>query len=499
MAYAPSPPCSRRPSRGGCGPARASSHLRRAAGALVVAVALACSAPGDPTPARVPVADVLVTPGTATLEVGASRTFAAVPRDAGGAPLAGRAVGWGSSAPAVLTISSDGSASALAPGTATVTATAEGRTGSATVTVVPVAAPAAVASVSLAPASAQLVVGGVQAFSATLRDAVGGVLTGRPVSWSSSDAAVAVVSAAGVVTAVAAGSATIMASSEGKSATAAVTVTPVPVASVSVAPATATLVVGGAQPFTATLRDAAGAVLTGRPVTWSSSAPAVATVGGTGVVTAVAVGSATVTATVEGRSATAAITVTAAAAPVASVTVTPALAIVPQGATRALTVTLRDPAGAVLANRAVTWSSANVAVATVSADGVVSVVGDGRATITARSEGISGSAIVGNTFPGVGGTVPLAGAQGALAVVYVEVPAGKTGLGVTLAGAAGADPDLYLFRPGAYTVAACESIAPGATESCDVTGGVAAGTWAIVVYGYTAHANTTLTVTLTPG
>ncbi len=170
--------------------------------------------------------------------------------------------------------------------------------------------PAAVASVSIAPATATLVVGGTQALAASARDAAGNALTGRTVTWSSGAPAVATVSASGVVTAVAAGSATITATVEGIAATAAITVTPVPVASVSVSPATASLVVGGTQALAASARDAAGNVLTGRTVTWSSGAPAVATVSATGLVTAVTAGTTTIRATIEGVVGTATLTVT---------------------------------------------------------------------------------------------------------------------------------------------------------------------------------------------
>ena len=98
--------------------------------------------------------------------------------------------------------------------------------------------------------------------------------------------------------------------------------TAVPVATVTVAPATKTLRVGTTAQLSAATKDSAGNTLTGRVVTWSSSAPAVATVSASGLVTAVSAGSATITATSEGKSGTSAITVTA--VPVATVTVAPA-------------------------------------------------------------------------------------------------------------------------------------------------------------------------------
>ena len=93
--------------------------------------------------------------------------------------------------------------------------------------------------------------------------------------------------------------------------TAAVTVKLVPVGSVTVSPSTANVSVGGAVQLAATLRDSAGYVLGGRPVTWSSDNASVATVSASGLVTGLSAGAATVTATSEGKSGTAAVTVTA--------------------------------------------------------------------------------------------------------------------------------------------------------------------------------------------
>src|SRR6266851_730877 len=84
---------------------------------------------------------------------------------------------------------------------------------------------------------------------------------------------------------------------------------PPAVASVTVAPSPGTLPVGSTAQLTATTKDAAGNVLTGRTVTWATSNPAVATVNSTGLATGVAAGQATITATSEGQSGTAAITV----------------------------------------------------------------------------------------------------------------------------------------------------------------------------------------------
>jgi hypothetical protein len=84
---------------------------------------------------------------------------------------------------------------------------------------------------------------------------------------------------------------------------------PAPVATVAVTPAAATLLVGATTQLAATVRDTAGNELTGRAVTWASTAPAVAGVSATGGVTGMAVGSATIMASAEGKNGTAAITV----------------------------------------------------------------------------------------------------------------------------------------------------------------------------------------------
>ncbi len=95
--------------------------------------------------------------------------------------------------------------------------------------VVPVTAPQGpdpvpVASVTVSPATASVTVGQTVQLTATPRDAAGNPLSGRAVAWVSSATRVATVSGSGLVAGVAAGTATITASSEGQSGTAAVTV-----------------------------------------------------------------------------------------------------------------------------------------------------------------------------------------------------------------------------------------------------------------------------------
>jgi DNA/RNA endonuclease G (NUC1) len=71
---------------------------------------------------------------------------------------------------------------------------------------------------------------------------------------------------------------------------------PAVVASVGVTPSPGATTVGGTTTLTATARDAAGQPINGVTFTWTSSAPAIATVSDAGVVSGVAAGSATITA-----------------------------------------------------------------------------------------------------------------------------------------------------------------------------------------------------------
>src|SRR2546426_796888 len=86
------------------------------------------------------------------------------------------------------------------------------------------APPAPVASVTVTPGTATVVGGGALQRTATLKDAAGTVRGGRTVTWASSDIGVATVAVAGLMKAVAPGSVTITATSEGQSGMATITV-----------------------------------------------------------------------------------------------------------------------------------------------------------------------------------------------------------------------------------------------------------------------------------
>jgi hypothetical protein len=177
-----------------------------------------------------------------------------------------------------------------------------------------------ISSISVSVASSSIAVGDSTRATATLRDRRGRVATNGTVGWSSSNSAVATVSSSGLVRGVSPGTASIIATRGSVSGSALVTVTqPVvstaAVASVSVALASNSLIVGGSTQANATTRDASNNVLTGRTVAWSSGSAAIATVSGSGLVTALAPGTTNIIASSEGISGSASLTVTAAPPP----------------------------------------------------------------------------------------------------------------------------------------------------------------------------------------
>ena len=251
---------------------------------------------------------------------------------------------------------------------------------------------AAVERVEVSPGSLSMTAGETRTVAARALDKDGGSLAERTVFWSTQNPLVATVTQNGVVTAVAAGNTQVAASAGGRSGLVQVTVASRPVSQVRILPATATVQVGATTTLQADPVDATGGPVAGRPVIWSTSAAAIATVTSTGVVAGITPGSATITATVDGVSGSAIVTVTP--VPVASVTVSPSTASVEVGASLQLGATTASAGGQTLTGRVVTWSSSSSAIASVSSTGLVLGVAPGTATISATSEGRTGTAQV---------------------------------------------------------------------------------------------------------
>lgn len=211
---------------------------------------------------------------------------------------------------------------------------------------------AAVASVAVTPGVDTLdALGRTVQFTATAHDAVGNVLTGRDISWSSTTGAVATVNTGtGLVTAVANGSTTIRATVDGVIGSAQLVVMQA-VASVTVTPGTAGLTsLGATQQFAAVARDGLNNPVASPRFLWLSSDPAVATIDTLGRATARRAGAATITAAAEGIPGYAALTVTQSTSQLAFRVQPPVTTVAGDPFATAVQVEVRDAGGALVAD-----------------------------------------------------------------------------------------------------------------------------------------------------
>lgn len=362
--------------------------------------------------------------------------------------------------------------------------------------------PVTVASVSMSLATVELKVGETQTLSATAKDGNGGSISGRMVSWATANSAIASVTN-GSVTGVSAGITNITATVDGKTGTTVVTVL-APVATVTISAPQTTISVGASTQLSATTLDQSGATLTGRAVTWSTSNSAAATVNASsGLVNAIAPGTATITATSEGKTGAVVLTIREA---VATVTVTSPSPFVVAGNTMQLEAALKSSTNVTLTGRTVAWSSSNQTVAQVNASGLVTAVATGSTTITASSEGKTGSVNVSVTASAVTpltsgvAVTSLSGAEGSSRYFSITVPTGATRMIASISGGTG-DADLYRRVNGlpeaSITADGCD-VKNGNSESCTINS-PSAGTWYFLLHGYRAYAGVSLTVTVEGG
>ncbi|MDR0866677.1 MAG: Ig-like domain-containing protein [Candidatus Symbiothrix sp.] len=173
-------------------------------------------------PAVVTVESVVITTTPTTMtSVGATQTLAATVTPS--LAVTGATLTWASSNTAIATVNaSTGVVTAVSSGTTNITASAGGITSAAKAVTVTIA----VTGVTVSPTSATVIAAGAtKTLTATVAPSTAAVKT---VSWKSSNTAVATVSASGVVTGVASGTATITVTttSGSKTATSAITVLP---------------------------------------------------------------------------------------------------------------------------------------------------------------------------------------------------------------------------------------------------------------------------------
>ncbi|MDE5871121.1 MAG: Ig-like domain-containing protein [Muribaculaceae bacterium] len=290
-----------------------------------------------------------------------------------------KSVTWKSSDEAVATVSAEGVVTGVKIGTATITAATSNGT-IATCEVKVTHNDIEVSDIKLSHIELTLIESETATLTVTITPENA---SDKSVTWTTSNSAVATVSAEGVVTAVKPGTATITAaSSNGKTAVCVVTVKPTvtEVADITLSETELNLIEGETATLTATVTpdDA-----TDKSVSWTSFDIDVATVSAEGVVTAVKAGTAIIyAASTNGKTATCMVTVTAKVIEVSDVMLNATELRLTEGETAVLTATVAPDDAA---DKTVTWRSSEPAVATVSAEGVVTAVKAGTATITAAS------------------------------------------------------------------------------------------------------------------
>lgn len=283
---------------------------------------------------------------------------------------------WKSSDVKIATVSDAGLVKAVAPGKVTITATS----GKASAT----------CEVTVSPIAAQKIILSKDKVSVTVADTIKIIATVQPenttdktITWTSSDEKIATVSAEGIITAVKVGTATITATCGDIKATCEVTVLPITAEKIVLSKEKVSINEADTIKISATILPE---TTTDKTITWTTSDEKIATVSAEGIITAVKVGTATITASCGDIKATCEVTVLPITAEKIVLDLTEVSLMESDTITIKATITPETTT-----DKTITWTTSDEKVATVSAEGIVTAVGAGKATITATCGEISAS------------------------------------------------------------------------------------------------------------
>jgi gliding motility-associated-like protein len=375
------------------------------------------SAPNSLAVTVIPNASITSVIGASPLCIGETSDYTA-----NGVVLSGGTGSWSSSNPAIASVSATGSVTGMSAGTCDIIYTISGGCGGTVSAQQPVTINPD-ASITSVTGTSPLCIGGTSVYTAN-----GVVLSGGTGAWSSSNPAVAMVDAAGLVKGISAGSSDIIYTINGGCGGPVSAQQPViinPNASIASVTGTSPLCIGGTSAYTAN-----GVVLSGGTGSWSSSNPSVAIVDATGLVSGISAGSCNIIYTITGGCGG---TVFAQQpviinpdASIASVTGTSPLCI---GGTTSYIAN-----GVILGGGTGAWSSSNTSIATVDASGLVTGISAGPSdiiyTITGGCGGVAtASATVDITSP-PSATIsysgsPWCGSAGVQTVIFAGTPGGS--------------------------------------------------------------------------
>lgn len=306
------------------------------------------------------------------LEEGQSTTLVATvsPSDA-----TDKTVQWTSSNPAIVSVDGYGTLTAHAEGSAAIIATVGDQSATCAVTVSKRTIP--VTAVTLDRNALVMEEGQSTTLVATVTPSDA---TNNTVQWSSSNPAIVSVDGYGTLTALAEGSAVVIAAAGDKSASCVVTVLKkvIPVISVSLDRKAVTLEPGQSTTLVATVSPADA---TDKTVSWTNSDDTVISLSG-GSITALKEGSSTVTAIAGDKSASCVVTVARSVVPVTSVTLDKTSLTLEKGESVTLVATV-SPSDAT--DKTVSWSSTDASIVSVDQNGTLRAQKGGSATVMAKA------------------------------------------------------------------------------------------------------------------
>jgi uncharacterized protein YjdB len=335
---------------------------------------------------------ISVTPSPVTIAAGTRQQFAATGIFDDGSTQTLTSVSWSSSTPGVVTVDSSGLAAGVAGGTGSVNATVGSITGSAAITVTG----ASLVSIAVTPANSTMPIGASKQFVATgtFSDSSTQDITAS-VGWSSSNAAVAAINSAGLVTSTITGTTKISAILGAITGSTGLSVSSAKLTSIIITPANPKIAAGTSIQLHATGKFSDGSSTTNLSgVAWKSSKPNIASPRNSGIVRGKKSGLVTISASLSGITGTT--TLTVGTGTLVSITVTPASPIVTAGQTQQFVATGSFSDGStqditIMAH----WSSSVASVTTIanapSLAGLATTSASGTAVITANSGGVSNS------------------------------------------------------------------------------------------------------------
>lgn len=400
-------------------------------------------------------ASIAVTPANKTLALGLTQQYVATGVYSDGtskditaqvtwyAPPAG--IGEPPPTP-VASIGSSGLATASKAGSITISATLGSISGSTTLFV----GAATLQSITVSPANPTVNQYLTQQFSAIGHYSNGSMQIITSVTWNSNAPAVATIDSSGLASALAAGTSTITASTGAFSASTLMTVSPVTLQSIAVTPVDPGIAKGIdlQMAATGTFSDASVRDISAQ-VNWTSADPVVAPISGSGLVTALDLGSSLITASLAGHVGTSTVTVTPAV--LQFITVTPADPRVETSLTRQLTATgTYSDASTLNVSAQATWTSGTTTTATVNGSGLVTGVSAGTSLISASLNGVSGSTTLTVTTLGSNWATVSSGSGGGSGTVNALMGVAWTGTQFVTVGAAGTimtSPDGTTWTP----------------------------------------------------